>query len=97
MADSLFAHPPIKSLGHGLNVPGFSLLWRPIKGPKALQKEKRPLQVAFLLVHKELIIKLALFGTTGLEYNQFEGAGNEKRWDAYKNREERKTNDEPYL
>lgn len=41
MADSLFAHTPIKSLGHGLNVPGFSLLWRPIKGPKALQKEKK--------------------------------------------------------
>lgn len=43
------------------------------------------------------IIKLARHGTTGSEYNQFEGAGNEKRWDAYKNREERKTNDEPYL
>lgn len=52
---------------------------------------------AFLLAHKELIIKLVQGGTTGSEYNQFEGAWNEKRWDAYKNREERKTNDEPYL
>lgn len=51
----------------------------------------------FFLAHKELIINLANAGTTGSEYNQLEGAGNEKRWDAYKNGEERKTNDEPYL
>lgn len=50
------------------------------------------------MAHKELMIKPAQGVTTGCEYNKFEGDRNEKRWDAYKKREEsRKTNDELYL
>lgn len=41
------------------------------------------------------MIKPAQGVTTGCEYNKFEGDRDEKRWDAYKRREEsRKTNDE---
>lgn len=50
------------------------------------------------LVHKELMIKSAQGVTTGPEYNKLEGDRDEKRWYAYKKREEsRKTNDELYL
>lgn len=76
---------------------GFSLLFGGQLNVRLSKEKKRPLQVAFLFAHKELIIALGQGGTTGSENNQFAGAGNEKRWDAYKNREERKTNDEPYL
>lgn len=50
------------------------------------------------MAHKELMIKPAQGVTTGPEYNKPEGDRNEKRWDAYKKREESgKTNDELYL
>lgn len=44
------------------------------------------------------MIKPAQGVTTGPEYNKLEGDRNEKRWDAYKKREESgKTNDGLYL
>lgn len=59
---------------------------------------QRPLYVVAALAHKELMIKPAQGVTTGREYNKLEGDRNEKRWDAYKKREESgKTNDELYL
>lgn len=40
------------------------------------------------LAQEELMIKPAQGVTTGREYNKLEGDRNEKRWDAYKKREE---------
>lgn len=64
----------------------------------ALPPNKKSVPVVFGLAHKELMIKPAQGVTTGREYNKLEGDRNEKRWDAYKKREESgKTNDELHL
>lgn len=77
-----------------------SVLFRPLPFPQTKKPVtlETPSHVVFAMAHKALMIKPALGVTTSPAYNELEGDRNQKRWDAYKKREESgKTNDELHL